>query len=127
MKENGRRIALLSGGILLAAVLSFYFLVDPASERWMPKCVFFQLTGWECPGCGSQRMLHSLLHLDFAGAWRANAFFLLSIPLLCFFGWLEIRRKRHPRLYSAMMSWPVVLAWVILLAGWTLFRNLLPA
>lgn len=74
-------------GIIVLAVLVFvvvYFAFDPSAEQWFPKCRLYELTGYKCPGCGSQRMLHSLLHLDFASAFRYNAFLLTVFPVLVF-------------------------------------------
>ena len=51
--------------VIIGAV--FYFAVDPATFPFMPQCVFHRLTGLQCVGCGSQRMLHALLHGDIAG------------------------------------------------------------
>src|SRR5690606_2629375 len=45
------------------AVVGFYGLVDPATGI-LPSCPFYTLTHWYCPGCGSQRALHALLHGD---------------------------------------------------------------
>ena len=47
---------------------------DTTSGVPFPKCLFFSLTGLQCPGCGSQRALHSLLHLDLVAALRYNAY-----------------------------------------------------
>ena len=35
-----------------------------------PTCPFLAITGWYCPGCGSLRAVHDLLHGDLAGAVR---------------------------------------------------------
>lgn len=45
-----------------------YFFFDPAGSRLFPRCPFLSLTGLRCPGCGSQRALHSLLHGEIARA-----------------------------------------------------------
>lgn len=53
--------------LIVAAGAALYFIFDPAVTRWAPKCMFRVLTGYDCPGCGSQRALHALLHADMAG------------------------------------------------------------
>lgn len=124
---KNRKRALLLGSLALAGVLCIYYIFDPAEAGWMPRCLFLTLTGWECPGCGSQRMLHSILHLDLEGAWRANPFFLCALPPLVVMGWVELFRERYPRLHSRVNSTLSVMVWSILLIGWTLFRNLFAA
>ena len=73
------RWVVLSVGVVLAIVLFYY---DPAGNRRYPPCVFHWLTSWYCPGCGSTRALHELLHLDFMKAWKLNPLLVLSLPIL---------------------------------------------
>lgn len=40
------------------------------------------LTGFECPGCGSQRAIHHLLHFDLRGAAAENILLVIAIPYL---------------------------------------------
>ena len=55
-------------------------------------CVMNMHTGLLCPGCGTSRMLLSLLRGDFAGAWSYNPVTLClvllwnGIAVLCFIG-----------------------------------------
>lgn len=119
-----RRNAYILVGVAVAAVCAVYFVVDPAVSRVVPKCLFHELTGWQCPGCGSQRMLHALLHGDIAAAWHHNAVLLLLLPLLAPLLWLELNRTRHPRLYMRVHSVSVALTAVSLLVAWWIFRNI---
>jgi hypothetical protein len=59
---------------------------DPVVFHFYPVCVFHQTTGLWCPGCGTLRALHQLLHGHLVAAFRFNALFVLSIPLLCGYG-----------------------------------------
>ncbi len=119
-----RRNAYILVGVAVAAVCAVYFAVDPAASRFVPKCLFHELTGWQCPGCGSQRMLHALLHGDIVAAWHHNAVLLLLLPLLAPLLWLELNRTRHPRLYMRVHSVSVALTAVSLLVAWWIFRNI---
>jgi hypothetical protein len=67
---------------LAAAALVAYFLLDPATNAIFPKCPFYVLTGLKCPGCGSQRALHALLHLQVGRAFRENPLLVISLPYL---------------------------------------------
>jgi hypothetical protein len=55
-----------------AGLLLLYFC-DPAATAWFPSCPFRALTGYECPGCGTLRAMHQLLHGHVLAAWHLNA------------------------------------------------------
>lgn len=120
--KTGNKILLW---IVLAAIVMFYFIFDPMTAVFMPKCVFHHLTGLQCIGCGSQRMLHALLHGEIAEAFHANALAFLSLPFLGFLGWLEIYREKHNKLYIRIYS--VTFIWIVaaILISWLFIRNLL--
>lgn len=125
MNARGSLIMPVAILILIAGGAALYFLVDPASSRWMPKCMFRHLTGLECPGCGAQRMWHALLHGDFAAAWEANAFLLIVTPLLALMLFSAMTRRQFPRLYNILNS-PTMI--IIISAGicvWFILRNFL--
>lgn len=48
-------------------------------------CVFYQLTGLYCPGCGSGRASVALLHLDFAAAFGYNLLYVLLLPFIVYY------------------------------------------
>ena len=62
--------------------LVVYFLFDPSSSGFFPKCPFYVLTGLKCPGCGSQRALHALLHLHVDRAFSENPLLVIAVPYL---------------------------------------------
>lgn len=110
--------------VLFVVMASVYFFFDPAEAGWMPKCIWKAATGTDCPGCGTQRMAHSLMHGDFRAAWHANAFAICMLPVIGFMVWLELFRERYPVLYRRVHApWVigVLLASVIL---WWVVRNL---
>lgn len=123
-----RNLPLILTLTVIAAIGIFYFLIDPGATEWVPRCPLHSLTGLDCPGCGSQRMLHSLLHGDLTGAWKANPFLLLSLPLIVALLILEILYRRDPQRYSHLyrraygpLSAPLAAVAVI---AWGIGRNL---
>lgn len=66
----------------LAVGLAVLFFFSPTRYPFYPRCPLYVLTGLHCPGCGSLRALHSLLHGDLASAIRFNALLILSLPFL---------------------------------------------
>lgn len=111
--------------VAAAALLAVYFAADPSAQRWMPVCVLRQTTGVSCPGCGTQRAVHALLHGDIAAAWGFNALFVVLIPVVAFLVWVETQRRRRPQLYMRVYGKWTAVAAIAVLAGWMLLRNLL--
>ncbi|MBR3531969.1 MAG: DUF2752 domain-containing protein [Bacteroidaceae bacterium] len=78
IRRNIPRI-LIPVAILVAGI--FYYVVNPTTvSPFIPKCVWRLLTGTQCPACGFQRAVHSVLHGHFIEALSYNYFFILSIP-----------------------------------------------
>src|SRR5436305_11417047 len=61
-----------------------YFFYDPAVSNLFPKCIFHSLTHLDCPGCGSQRAIHSILNGDVIAAADYNLLIVLFLPILCY-------------------------------------------
>jgi len=114
-------------GLLLVAALFLVFLFDPEKHLFFPQCPFLLTTGWECPGCGSQRAIHHLLHLHVGTAWRYNAFMVLALPYILLGFYLEYMggNKRHPRLEKIFFGkWSAVVVLTGILGFW-IGRNLI--
>ena len=79
-----RRVGLILIVILLTGIAVVYKYLDPAVVPIFPRCPFRLLTGYLCPGCGSQRAIHHLLNLDLPGAWRMNPLLVIALPYLLF-------------------------------------------
>ena len=117
------RTLLLAGGAVLCVIgLLYYFLFDPARVSFFPPCLFHQLTGLDCPGCGAQRALHQLLHGHLIAALRLNAMFVLSLPLLAWFSprFISQLLKRQPLPFNTRWLWVYLEAWVV----FAIMRNL---
>ncbi len=123
-KAPRRRLiyACCAAAVVVAAGV-VYYVFDPSEAGWMPRCLWKTLTGWDCPGCGSQRMAHALLHGDFAAAWHANAFALCLLPLLITYLYLELAHPRHPRLYAGLHHPLVAPLLAVAVTLWTILRN----
>lgn len=47
-------------------------------------CLFHEVTGLQCPGCGITRMIRAVSEKDLETAFNANAFLFLTSPYLSF-------------------------------------------
>jgi len=102
-------------GVAATCCIALVYFVDPATRPpFYPPCPFYALTGLYCPGCGSLRAVHEVLHGNVGGALKLNPLLVLSIPLLCL---LIVFQKWR---YHPSVSWVALFA---LLAYWIL-RNI---
>jgi Protein of unknown function (DUF2752) len=98
------------------------WLANPAVPGGiLPVCPTKALFGIDCPGCGSLRMINSLLHLDLAGALRYNALGLVAVGLMlwAFGAWTygrlvgrRVRSWQHLR-WAAPVALTLTLVWFV--------------
>ena len=84
--------------VLLVVGMVYYFN-NPAESWFFLKCPVNYVTGLSCPGCGSQRAIHELLHLNFKQAFAYNPLLIAAIPYTALgiaFN-TETLKKRYPK------------------------------
>jgi heme A synthase len=102
-------------GLVLGALL--YFL-NPATTNFFPGCAFHEMTGLYCPGCGSTRAVHYLLHGELREALHYNALFVLVLPLLgAIFLVCAIRRRPSTTTPRWQWRWLALLVTVVVVFG----------
>lgn len=126
MKPGVKIIAAVAATAVAAAALYIYYRVDPSAAAWMPRCPSKMLTGLDCPGCGSQRALHALLHGDIAASLRFNALLIPAIVTVALITVAEWQKERWPRFHKAMTGNVAVYATLSVIILWAIIRNLLP-
>jgi hypothetical protein len=109
------RAKTISVGAAFCAVAAALFALDPGHVRILPVCPFHQLTGLWCPGCGTTRALHQLLHGNLAAAIRLNPLAIVMLPLA---GYLVARGNAS----TVKPTWIWVLLGVVVAFG--IFRNI---
>jgi hypothetical protein len=119
------RRARLAGYLGVAAVAvagsTMIYLVDPAQPGHYPLCPFKWATGLDCPGCGSMRGLHQLLHGHVGAAANYNILFVIAAPWLVA-GWfvavlrllgVGVRTPKMPSLLNRAIPVVVIAFWII--------------
>lgn len=79
-----RRSTVIAIWSVLLAGAVYLFMFEPGKTGLFPVCLFRLVTGYTCPGCGSTRAMHQLLHGHVVTAFMLNPFFLLAIPFLLY-------------------------------------------
>jgi len=122
-RRRNQLLAALLAAIAVGAVLLEVF--DPATSGIFPPCPVRYLTGWYCPGCGSLRAIHQLLHGNLRAAWALNPLTVVLLPFLTYglaaFALFKLREQELPQPYLRA-SWIRALCVVIILFG--IARNL---
>jgi len=120
MRKPLQDIALF--GAIIAVGTVFYFF-DPETTALFPKCMFHEMTGLYCPGCGSTRALYCLLHGELRNAFRDNALVVLALPLLGAILLARAFRRRPPVVATqSKLGWLGLLLAVIVVFG--IVRNI---
>ena len=131
VRSAPRTTVSLSLGVLLGIGLglgafcgAILYWFDPSQFRFYPSCLFHQATGLLCPGCGSLRAIHQLLHGNLSAAFRFNALLVLSLPALAWFAarCALSRLRGQPATASISPKW-IYLGLAIALA-FSIWRNL---
>lgn len=68
-------------------ILLYFFHVNEIS---LFPCMFYKLTGFYCPGCGTGRCIIALFHLQFYQAFRYNAIGFVLFPFLLFYAQYQL-------------------------------------
>lgn len=101
-----RRSKLLWASSLGAGGLLYLKVWLPLTKLAIP-CVFHELTGLYCPGCGMTRTVLALLKFDFAQAFRYNPLLFSLLPLYATY--LIATNKRTKLLGNVTMTIMLIL------------------
>jgi len=126
-KSNKRKYIAAAGMVILAAVLLYFYFNDPSEkENLYVSCTFKNVTGWDCAGCGGQRALHHLLHLDWENAIQYNALLIILMPYFLVLIFYTIKDFIYGTGYpkNFWFSGKMAMIFVALILIYTIVRNL---
>lgn len=122
--STATRIAATAVAVLVAVIICIYYYGHDPSAGGAPRCMFRIFTGYDCPGCGSQRAIHSLLHGHPLQAWHYNPFIFFAVPIGALYLFIETWRDRFPRLYTAANRPTILILIAVSVVLWWILRNL---
>lgn len=127
MSKKKKIIIASAISILFVAVAFLFYTFDPADEIFAPKCPWLLLTGSECPGCGSQRAIHDLLHARLGSAFAHNLLVPIAIPYVLagiyfqYFG----GKKRFPKTERILFGRRAAIILLVIIIGYWVLRNVI--
>lgn len=124
---QSRRVLALLLTLLFVAVtaagLWYVKTYDPNGKSIFPPCLFHEITGLYCTGCGVTRALHYILNGQFYQGFRMNPLAVISAPFLLWLLALVLYRLYRNKPMPRIPMWApwTILAVIIL---YTVARNL---
>jgi hypothetical protein len=115
-----RIVVVLFLAIFLPIGVSLLYTYSPTEYSFLP-CIFQQLTGYHCPGCGATRCCHSLLHGDIEQALAWNPLFVVLLPAMLYVAgrtayqiWTGNRRAGYwfPLWTTHLLMWLMLAYWI---------------
>ncbi|MBR3713959.1 MAG: DUF2752 domain-containing protein [Bacteroidales bacterium] len=113
--------------VLVTVMVVVYRNNNPLENKWFPKCGFYVVTGYKCPGCGGQRAVHYLLNGEFRESFKQNPLFHV--------GWIYIitvlilksplMYPKHTRLLNALTGLYACIIWLVGIIAFWILRNIL--
>lgn len=108
-----------SAAVVAAVGAWVLYTFPPTAYTFYPRCIFFTLTGLQCPGCGITRASHHLLHGRFEEAFRLNPMLFVLLALVLYSAPTFLRGKYPEFLTKPWFAWG---AFFVLASYWVV-RN----
>lgn len=122
-----------AGAVIVAVVciavvvcgVALLYAVSPEDSALFPACPIRELTGLNCPGCGTLRAVHALLHGRFLQAAGYNCFVVCSLPCMAaaLAGLWMWRARNGGRRHSPYVCIAVICIYLALCLLWGVVRN----
>lgn len=75
----------LAKSIALLFLFGFAYLVFFQKMGIGIPCLFYNLSGYKCPGCGMTHALSEIWNGNYLEAWRYNALSITVLPIACIY------------------------------------------
>lgn len=108
-----------AAAVVIAAGAWLLYNYAPTAYGFYPRCLFKMLTGLECPGCGSTRALHHLLHGRVEEAFLLNPMIFLVMAVVLFALPSLVRGRRPEFITRPWFGWTAL----VVVASYWIVRN----
>jgi len=97
--------------ILLVLLIVYFFVAYSVMNHYNISCVFKEIFGVPCPGCGMTRAFLSLMKLDIYGAFRHNIV-IFFIPYVFMYVFFNFKHKIH-NVFLSIIAAITIINWAI--------------
>ena len=124
--SNKKKVIITVTAILVVTVIIIFFYIDPDVYPFFPKCPFRVVTGLECPGCGSQRAFHQLLHFNIGGAFHQNPLVVIFGPYILLGLYIEYfgGKVKFPKVNNILFGKYAAIIILVVIIGFWIGRNI---
>ena len=112
--------------LIILIIFISYFFINKYTGFGIP-CLFYEITGYKCPGCGITRCLFAILHLNFKEAFNYNPLVFIYLPFIIayfiYYDYLYIYNKKDKILVKIPSVFSYILLGITILYG--ILRNII--
>ena len=119
-------VATIAAIVLVAVMVVVYRDNNPMESNMFPKCGFYFMTGYKCPGCGGQRAVHYLLNGEFKESFKQNplfhiaALYIITVLILK----TPLFYPRHKKVLYALTGLYACIIWFVGIIAFWILRNI---
>lgn len=119
-------ISLIAILAILSLLISILYYNDPSLTKWSPKCAIHYITGYQCPSCGGQRFLYSILHGNIGNAFKYNMFLTIALPYVLILSITHLFQvSMVMKIRNMLENKYAVYTYLFLYITWGITRNIL--
>ncbi|MCX7550423.1 DUF2752 domain-containing protein [Xanthomarina sp. F2636L] len=104
-------LALLAG----IGVITLFYFWNPANNIIFPKCLFYSATNLYCPGCGSQRAIHQILHGQIMAGLKYNYLIGFLVLVLGYQLYVYISQEQFNKNTKNILHKPMATKFILIL------------
>ncbi len=122
MKERRKKVLKIWGAVF--GVGALYYIWISITKIKVP-CVIKLISGYDCPGCGTTRMMEALLRFDFKSAFYFNPFMMCALPFGFLLAvWWAVRYVKTGKREFNVPMWIITALLVISMIIFGILRNI---
>ncbi len=111
--------------ILVILLIGLSYGIFVRKTGFAIPCIFYRITGLQCPGCGVTRMCLAIMRLDFKSAYHYNRLLFMISPIIIIIIAQQIYRYiRFNDIKTTKAQTAILILLIVLLVIWGILRNI---